>query len=89
MTNKVFMIAGYDRGTRTNLSTVSYFDIAKNIWESLKPKLNIARCNHSACDLKGMIYVFCGWNNYRFISSIEMISETSLVQNSAAAWELI
>ena len=78
--NKVFMIAGWVSGSWTCLSTVSCYEIAKNTWECLKPKLNIARRSASACTLKGMIYLFCGSDkNYRFLNSIEMISETFLV----------
>ena len=38
-----------------------------------------------------MIYVFCGGDeNYKdYLNSIEVISETSLVQNSTATWQLI
>ena len=44
----------------------------------------------SACILKGIIYVFCGDDGKgEPLNSIEMISETSLVQNSTATWELI
>ena len=88
--NKVFMIAGWVSGSWTCLSTVSCYEIAKNTWECLKPKLNIARRSASACTLKGMIYLFCGSDkNYRFLNSIEMISETFLVQNSTSTWQLI
>ena len=60
VSNNIFAIAGYVTRTNRYLSTVSCYDIAKDTWKSLKPKLNIARKYHSACTLNGMIYVFCG-----------------------------
>ena len=51
VTNKVFVIAGYDNGIQTCLSTVSYYDIASNTWKGLSAKLDIARFGHSACTL--------------------------------------
>ena len=91
MSNKVFAIAGWVPGALnlTCLSTVSYYDITTDTWEGISSKLNIARCAHSACTLQGIVYVFCGTNGYTHLNSIEMISETSLVQNSTALWQII
>ena len=91
MGNKVFAIAGYDPDSDTFLSTVSKYDTASDTWEGLNAILNKARCFHSACTLNRMIYVFCGGDeNYKdYLNSIEVISETSLVQNSTATWQLI
>ena len=91
VSKKVFMIAGFDIHTQTHLATVSYYEISKNTWTGLEPKLNIARSSASACALKGKVYVFCGSGKGKdiFLNSIEMISETSLVQDSTATWQLI
>ena len=89
VSNKVFMIAGYVYVTGYS-STVSCYDIASDTWEGLNAKLNIARSGHSACALKKMIYVFSGCNgDYKRLNSIEVISETSLVQNFTSTWKII
>ena len=60
VTGGLVAIAGGVSGPLTNLSTVSYYDIAGNTWKGLNAKLNIARVGHSACTLNGIVYVFCG-----------------------------
>ena len=90
--NEVFAIGGGvpDNDTFKILNSVSYYDIAKNIWEGGFPKLIQARCNASACTLKGIVYVFCGWDEYsRKTNSIESISENYLFSKSTATWQLI
>ena len=77
-----------------HLSTVSRYDIAKDIWESGLPQLILARNKHSACVLQAKVYVFCGRliNNcigYSYLNSIEVIRETDLVPHSQARWQLI
>ena len=89
VTGGVLVIAGIDSWYFTNLSTVSRYNIASDTWEGLNPKLNIARYSHSVCVLKGMIYVFCGIDyTHSFLNSIEVISETSLVQKSIETWQI-
>ena len=89
MIGGVLVIAGFNKKIGI-LSTVSFYDIASDTWEGNKPKLNTARLSASACTLKETVYVFFGWDGkYRHMDSIEMISETSLVQNSTATWQLI
>ena len=89
MTGGLVAIAGYDTGTWTYLSTVSYYDIAGDTWKGLKAELNIARSSHSACTLNGIVYVFCGLGGRYPINSIEMISESSLLANATTLWQLI
>ena len=59
VTDGVFAIGGFDEDY-TDLSTVSYYDIKKNIWIVGYPKMHIARFNASACFFKATVYVFCG-----------------------------
>ena len=100
VSNKVFTIAGNDSDTEAFLSTVSWYDIARNTWKELNAELNTAKAYHSACTLNGIVYVFCGYSrdddcddlwddDCTSLNSIEMISEASLVQNSKAKWQLI
>ena len=60
VTGGVLVIGGIYPGIGT-VSTVSLYDITTDIWKGIKPQLNIARVNASACTLKGKIYVFCGF----------------------------
>ena len=52
------------------------------------PELNQERTNAGACVLQAKIYVFCGSSDNE-INSIEAISETALISNSTARWQLI
>ena len=86
VTGGVLTIAGL------SLSSVSKYDIATDSWLVGLPPLNKARERASACALKAKIYVFCGKEGSYALSdlnSIEVISETSLVPNSTACWQLI
>ena len=87
VTGGLVAIAGLVAGTI--VSTVSYYDIAGNTWKGLKAELNIARDEHSACTLNGIVYVFCGLGDGSYLNSIEMISESSLLANATTLWQLI
>ena len=90
MTRGLLYIGGYDHGTRNYLSTVACYNIGSDTWEGNYPQLIQARSGASACVLKGMIYVFCGqFGCGRDLNSIETISESVLVPQSKARWELI
>ena len=67
---------------------MSRYDIAGDTWISDLAPLKIARAGHSACVLKGMVYVFCGEAGL-LINSIEMIPESAFFVQSTVAWELI
>ena len=80
VTDAVFSIGGWLRGTNTYLSSVSSYNITSNTWRGDLPELIEARYSGSACVLGAMIYVFCGKNySNRCINSIETIPVTSLV----------
>ena len=87
VTGGLVAIAGWVTGNF--LSTVSYYEIARNTWKGLNPKLNVARFLHSACTLNGIVYVFCGGDGRVCLNSIEMISESTLLANATTLWQLI
>ena len=95
MTGGLLAIAGFVRGTG-EVSTASYYEIAKNTWKRLDAELNIARHSHSACTLNGIVYVFCGiadgseYVGSSYLNSIEWISENTLLADKKKTfWEFI
>ena len=82
VTSGVLAIAGTNPGTFTCLSSVSKYDIASDTWESDYPGLIQARENASACVLQKNVYVFCGYNYFKELNTIEVISETYLFPQS-------
>ena len=63
VTDGVFAIGGGGCDEdQTVLSTVSYYDIEKNIWIIGYPQLRKARIAASCCVFKATVYVFCGIN---------------------------
>ena len=64
VTGGVLVIAGYVPGTDVT-PTVSRYDITTDTWEGLSQQMNIARNQHSACNIKGTVYIFCGFGDQK------------------------
>ena len=82
MNGGVLVIGGRDLRTRTFLSAVSFYSIARDSWKGGYPTLNTARYNSSACVLQAIVYVFCGAKQGGYLNTIEVISENLLFPES-------
>ena len=84
----IFLIGGHD-SEYAPLDSVDLFSITRNTC-TVAPKLNQARFSHSSCMLARLLYIFGGYSDKEYLSSLEVLdAEWVITGKEGVKWQLI